>query len=335
MKKTLLIAAFLGCAVSLPAQESQSLYNILKLPVSAHATALGGKNISLAEDDATLIFQNPALLGNVSNRTLGLNYMTYPGDCKVGSASYSFFANDRSSVSVAAQLMDYGSMMEADASGIVSGTFSAKDIVLSGTYSYELSDYFLGGVTLRGIYSKYAEYSAFSVGVDLGLNYYDADTDLSVSLVAQNLGGQLKAFADKRYKLPTDFQLGFTKRLEQAPIRFSVTMTDLFHWKSSYFYYVPNVTEGEEDAEETKVSFGKRLINHFNVGVEFLPSDNIWIAAGYNFRRAYEMKVLGKSHGAGWSFGGGLIVKRFKLGISYAKLHISNASLLYNIAYSF
>jgi long-subunit fatty acid transport protein len=335
MKKTLLVAAFFACVSYLGAQESQSLYNILKLPVSAHAMALGGKNISLAEDDPTLVFQNPALLGNVSNRTLGLNYMTYPGDCKVASASYSFFSGARSSVAVAGQLLDYGSMTEADASGIVSGTFSAKDIVLSGTYSYELSDCFLGGVTLRGIYSNYADYSAFAVGVDLGLNYYDGDRDLSLSLVAQNLGGQLKTFVDKHYKLPTDFQIGFTKRLEMAPIRFSVTMTDLFHWKSSYYYYVPNVSEGEEDAEDSKVSFGKRFINHFNVGVEFLPGENIWIAAGYNFRRAYEMKVLGKSHGAGWSFGGGLLIKRFKMGISYAKLHVSSSSLLYNVAYNF
>jgi long-subunit fatty acid transport protein len=335
MKKTLLAVAFLGCASHFWAQDSQSLYNILKLPVSAHATALGGKNISLAEDDASLVFQNPALLGNVSDRTLNLNYMTYPGDCKVGSASYSFFTGGRSSVAVAAQLMDYGSMTEADASGIVSGTFSAKDMVFSGTYSYELSDCFLGGVTLRGIYSKYADYSAFAVGVDLGLNYYDGERELSLSLVAQNLGGQLKSFVDKHYKLPADFQIGLTKRLENAPIRFSLTMTDLFHWKNSSYYYVPNVSEGEEDAEDRKVSFGKRFINHFNVGVEFLPSDYIWIAAGYNFRRAYEMKVLGKSHGAGWSFGGGFFMKRFKLGISYAKLHVSSSSLLYNVAYSF
>ena len=44
------------------AQESQTLYNFLRLPVSAHAAALGGDNTSLIEDDASLTFHNPALL---------------------------------------------------------------------------------------------------------------------------------------------------------------------------------------------------------------------------------------------------------------------------------
>lgn len=44
------------------AQESQTEYNFLRLPVSAHSAALGGDNITLIEDDASLIFANPALL---------------------------------------------------------------------------------------------------------------------------------------------------------------------------------------------------------------------------------------------------------------------------------
>ena len=44
------------------AQESGSVFNFLNLPVSAHSTALGGKNISLIEDDISLAIQNPALL---------------------------------------------------------------------------------------------------------------------------------------------------------------------------------------------------------------------------------------------------------------------------------
>lgn len=37
------------------AQESQTGYNFLRLPVSAHAAALGGDNITLIEDDAALV----------------------------------------------------------------------------------------------------------------------------------------------------------------------------------------------------------------------------------------------------------------------------------------
>ena len=42
------------------------------------------------------------------------------------------------------------------------------------------------------------------MGVDLGLNYYDSDHEWSVSLVAKNLGGQLKAYDDQFEKMPLD-----------------------------------------------------------------------------------------------------------------------------------
>ena len=63
------------CAIG--AQESETTYNFLRLPVSAHVAALGGENITLTDDDATQIFHNPALISGVSDKTLNLNYMTY------------------------------------------------------------------------------------------------------------------------------------------------------------------------------------------------------------------------------------------------------------------
>ena len=56
MKKivfTLLLTLF---AAVMRAQESQTEYNFLRLPVSAHAAALGGENISIIEDDPSLMF---------------------------------------------------------------------------------------------------------------------------------------------------------------------------------------------------------------------------------------------------------------------------------------
>lgn len=58
MKKivfTLLLTLF---AVVIRAQESQTEYNFLRLPVSAHAAALGGENITIIEDDPSLMFSN-------------------------------------------------------------------------------------------------------------------------------------------------------------------------------------------------------------------------------------------------------------------------------------
>ncbi len=305
------------------AQESTSVFNFLALPQSAHTTALGGRNISLIEDDASLTFQNPALLSSVSNNTMNLNFMTYMRGSKTGSAGFTRIAGERGTWGANVQFVGYGSMTETTSTGEELGSTSALDMAISGLYSYNLDDHWAGGATGKLIYSKYAGYTSFAMAVDLGLNYYNEDNDFSFSAVAANLGGQLKAFGDHHERLPFNLQTGFTKGIAHAPIRVSVTLTDLTRWSSEYFYN-----------PEKSPSFGRILMNHFNVGVDITPTDVFYLAAGFNFRRAYEMKAAGSSHMAGLTLGAGLNIKKFKFGLAYAKYHVSAPTLAFSLAYS-
>ena len=88
------------------AQESQTAYNFLRLPVSAHVSALGGENITIPDDDATMIFHNPSLINFVSDKTINLNYMTYMEGAKTASAAFVKAAGERASWGVMAQYMD-------------------------------------------------------------------------------------------------------------------------------------------------------------------------------------------------------------------------------------
>ena len=296
------------------AQESQTAYNFLRLPVSAHAAALGGDNITIIEDDPSLMFSNPALLSSVSDKSINLNFMTYMAGATTASASFNRIIKEKASVAVTAQYMDYGKMKEVDADNVQTGEFSAKDIAVSGVFSYILGEKFVGGITAKVINSYIGDYSSWAVGVDLGLNYYDPEREWSVSLVAKNLGGQLKAYDDEYEKMPLDVQLGVSKRFSALPFRLSATLVDLNHW-------------------------GYSAINHLVVGADILFSQQIYVAAGYNFRRADEMKTLKgtdeeSSHMAGLSFGAGLQLERFKLQLAYGKYHVSSNSLLVNVSYS-
>ena len=324
MKKTFFLFIFLLLAASASkAQTGNSVFNFLELPVSAHATALGGQNISLIEDDASLVFLNPALLSSVSDNTLNLNYMTYMQGCNVASAAYTRICGERSTFGVTAQYVHYGTMDETTEANEIIGSFSAMDMALSGMYAYNLNDHWAGGATGRFIYSKYGDYNSSGLAVDLGLNYYDDNTDFSYSIVARNLGGQIKAFGDKHEKVPFSLQTGFTKGFSHAPFRISVTLIDLTRWKSDY-YFNPEKDE----------SFGTILMNHFVAGVDFLPTDFMYVSLGYNFRRAHEMKVAGSSHWAGFSAGAGIQLSKFKFGLAYAQYHLSTPSLVFNAAYS-
>lgn len=322
MKKPVFALCLLTASAA-AAQESNSVFNFLEMPVSAHATALGGRNISLIEDDASLVFGNPALLSSVSDRTLNLNFMTYLQGCNVGSAAFVKILGERSTLGVTAQYAHYGKMEEITADNVTLGSFSAMDMALSGMYAYNLSDRWAGGVAGKFIYSKYADYTSIALAVDLGVNYYNAETDFSLSAVARNLGGQVKAFGDTHERLPFSLQLGFTKRLAHAPFRISVTLTDLTRWDKEYYF-----TSGED------VSTGKMLMNHLAAGVDFLPTDYLYLSLGYNFRKANEMDAAGSSHAAGLCAGAGLRLSRFGFGLAYAQYHLSAPSFVFNASYS-
>lgn len=322
MKKIAVIVFSALFSCTLQAQDGASAFNFLKLPISSHAAAVGGDNISLIEDDLTLAFQNPALLSCVSDKTLNLNYMTYLDGVGIASAAFSRLWGERSAWAVGAQYVGYGKFKNTTAENIEEGEFSVKDMAFMGIYNYDLSDYWSGGVTAKFIYSTYETYSSFAIGVDLGLNYYNENADFSFSFAAKNLGGQIVAFDDKREKLPVNLELGVSKRLAHAPFRLSITMPGLTNWKSS-----PNNSK-----EEKKDKFGKILLNHFVFGLDFTPTDNFYVSLGYNCRRASEMKVNGSSGWAGITMGAGIQIKRIKLGATYAKYHTAASSLIFNLS---
>ncbi len=313
MKKIIFALMALLAPIATEAQESQTDYNFLRLPVSAHVAALGGDNITLTDDDPTLIFHNPALINNSTDKSLNLNFMTYMEGTKTASASFVKAIKERATWGVMAQYLDYGSMKEMTADRVETGEFSARDVMVGGTFAYMLTDKISGGVSAKFITSNIAGYSSIAVGVDLGLNYYNAENELSISAVARNLGGQVKAYDDDFERIPLDLQLGVSKKLGNAPLRFSGTLTRINDWDGGLF-------------------------DHLVIGADVLLTSQIYLSAGYNFRRADEMTIKDaeneSSHGAGLSFGGGLQLNRFKFQAAYAKYHVTTYSLLFNATYT-
>ena len=298
MKKGLLT---IGCwlfTVGMQAQESQEVYSFLRLPISAHVAALGGDNVTLTNDDATVIFHNPALIAGTT-----------------ASASFVKAYKERASWGVSGQFISYGEIKETTAANQQMGTFSPRDIALAGSFAYLLSDRISGGITGRFISSTIGSYSSAAVAVDLGLNYQDAERGWSISAVARNLGGQIKAYDEDFERIPLDLLLGVSRQLPNSPLTLHATLARLNNWDQAF-------------------------IKHLSVGADIRLGSTIFVAGGYNFRRSSEMKIYegedtSSSHGAGLSLGAGLELERFKLTIGYGKYHVSASSLLVNLSYVF
>ncbi len=322
--KNIIFFIFIIFPLFCTAQGGEYAFNFLRLPYSSRAAGLGGSNISVIDDDISLSLHNPALLINVTDKTINLSYMTYMSDSKIAGISFNKVLGERSTGAISARYVDYGEFEGYTEDNIYTGTFNAKDMEFILTYSYLLGEKWSGGVSGKFIYSKYEAMSALALGVDLGINYYDQDTDFSASLVFKNLGGQVKAFQEHYEKMPVDVQLGFTKRLTHAPIRISATLTDLNKWDKKDFYNA----DGSED------NVGELLLKHIILGADFIISNNFYASVGYNYRMGKELSA-GGSKWNGFSAGAGLHINKVKLSASYSNLHVSSASLLFNLAYSF
>lgn len=313
MKNSFFALLFAVFAITATAQESQTEYNFLRLPVSAHAAALGGENITIIEDDPALMFSNPALAASVNDKTIGLSYMNYMDGVNYMSASFNKILKEKATLAGGIQYVNYGKMKQTDENNVQSGEFSASDIAIDAIFSYQLSERIVGGITAKFIMSYIGSYSSMAAGIDLGVNYYDPDREWSISAVAKNLGGEVKAYDEEFGKMPLDLQVGVSKTFAALPVRLSATLVDLTHYNYSFK-------------------------NHIILGADVLLSQSLWIGAGYNFRRVEEMKISDgeseSSHGAGLSFGAGLNLERFKLNVAYGKYHVSSSSLVVNADFS-
>ena len=314
---------FLILPLSGMAQGGETAFNILRLPHSYRAAGLGGQNISIIDDDITMSMHNPALLANVQDRTINLTYMTYMSDSKVVGAMFNRVMGERSTAAISARYIDHGDFDGYTEDNIYTGSFSAKDMEFGLLYSYLLSDSWSGGVTAKFIYSKYESMSSVALGVDLGVNYYDTENDLSLSFAIRNLGGQVKAFEEKHEKMPLDIQAGITKRLSHAPIMLSATLVNLNRWDKDDFY----------NADGSKDTFSEILFKHVIIGADFLIGKNLDLSIGYNFRTGKELSTDG-SRWDGFTAGAGMHLNRLKFGVSYGKLHTSSSSLVLDFSYS-
>jgi hypothetical protein len=302
-------------------QGGKSTFDFLQLPTSVRAAALGGTNVSIVENDLSLIFQNPAFLGPEMDLTFSGGYLSYISDIGVGNIAFAKAMDERSAWGLGFTYTNYGKMQETTTDQSIIGELNAADICGNIFFSRDLTEKIRGGVAAKFIYSNYANNTAIGLGVDLGLSYYNKDKNLSIGLTGKNLGRQVKAYEAELADLPWEIQFGLSQKLAHAPIRYSITAVELNRWKTY-------------DMQNEKDAFATTLLKHFVFGVEFLLSDNFWVGLGYNTKRSADLHLSEGNQWAGFSIGAGLKVKAFAFGCSVGKYHPSTTSFMLNISTS-
>ncbi|MFW5720879.1 MAG: type IX secretion system protein PorQ, partial [Bacteroidota bacterium] len=304
-------------------------YSFLNLINSARVASLGGDVIAINDNDLNLTFHNPALLNTEMNHDMVLNYTNYFTDINYGYAAYASTIKDKGMISGGIQYINYGKFIAADEKGIITGEFKAAEYAINLMYSRPIDSSFHVGVNVKPVISTLEKYTSLGIAADIGILYQNSDNLFNAALVIKNLGTQLKGYTSERESLPFNIQLGISQKLRHAPLRFSVTFDHLE--KPDLTYDIPESESSAdpffEEAEESKIDqIADQVMRHVILGVEFSPLENLYIRAGYNYRRRKEMLIESNTSTIGFSWGFGVKISKFHINYGRATYHLAGAT---------
>lgn len=320
----------MALAVSAPAMADSALYNFLDIPTSAHSFAMGGINTALLDRDITLASQNPALVGNEIGHQCAVGYMRYMSTGNFGSAHIGMAAGERGAWVAGIRYLDYGNFDGYTPDGTGTGLFKPIDMAFEGTYSHDITDRLRGGINVKMLYSRYEIYDALALGIDLGLNYYNEESDMSFSFVMANMGGQIKRLDQKHNALPFDIRMGYMQSLGETPFQLSINAVELTRWHLPYYEH-----QGMDQDTKIQTNFTSDLFRHLIFGLQYAPTEKFYLAGGYNYRVRTDMSDYQRNILSGFSVGGGLNTQDFGVDIAYAMPNKATASLLFNFKFNF
>lgn len=334
MRKIFVLSAL--CVLFGPILNAQiggnNTYEFLNLPASARITALGGNHITVVDDDLALAFQNPAALNAGMHGQITLQNAIWFAKSNLSHLGYAYHvAPIGTTFSGGLQFVDYGKFVAADNIGTNIGEFRANEYAFHIGAGRMLSDRTSVGANLKMIGSRLESYNSFGLALDLAATYCDTAKRVVVTIVLRNVGAQLSTYSDQREPLPTDLQIGFSKKLKYLPFRLSVMAHHLTRWNIRYDD--PNAPQqqsilGNEPAQDKPFGdFVDNFFRHFVFSGEFLlgKREGLRLRFGYNHLRRAELAVPETRSFGGISLGFGLKIKKFRLDYGFGGYHLGGA----------
>ena len=304
----------------------ESTYQFLNLVSSPRQAALGGKVITNFDYDVVGGLYNPAAINVEMDNQLALNYSSYLGGISYGTAAYAYtWDRHVQTFHIGMTYINYGTFDGYDQSGNSTGTFTGNEAALSFGYAYQVpfTDFYLGA-NGKIITSSLEQYSSIGGAVDIAAMYINERLDFHAALVVRNLGAQFTTYAGMQEKLPLEINFGMSQTLENVPIRWHLTFENLQQWPIGESNPARATTDLDGNQTQEKVGFLNETLRHTIIGAELFPDRGFSIRAGYNFRRAEELRIVDQRNFSGLSFGIG--IKLNKMRFSYSHARYSGAS---------
>ncbi|MFN6944826.1 MAG: type IX secretion system protein PorQ [Cytophagaceae bacterium] len=304
----------------------RSSFRFLDVPVNARLAGVGGMNVSLADRDVNLFFQNPGALNSKMNHHFSINYLPYFADIHTTSLAYAWGRENRT-WGAGLHYMEYGTMERTLEDGTEAGYFSARDYAVMISRSHTIENITIG-VNLKVVGSHIGLYNAYGILADLGGVFRHPEKDFSIGMVFRNAGFTFIPYTwGEQTAVPFDARIGMTYKPDHMPFRFSVTA---HHLQRFDIVYLDPDQRGVIDLDGNEVKPEKKLpdmiARHFVFGGEFLLSENFNIRVGYNHLMRREMRIPDRIGMAGFSLGFMMRVKAFEFAYSKAFFHVAGGT---------
>ncbi|TDP60671.1 type IX secretion system protein PorQ [Flavobacterium dankookense] len=337
VKKIVCTLLLLTSLVSFGQIGGRSVYQFLNLVTSPRQAALGGKTITIYDNDVNQAHFNPATINAEMDNQLSLNYGSYFGEVTYGTAAYAYtYDRHLQTFHAGVNYVNYGSFDGYDENGQETTSFTGSEMALSFGYAYNIpfSNFYIGA-NAKLISSTLESYNSFGAAIDIGGLFIDERNDVNWALVIRNIGTQITPYAETREKLPLEVMIGVSQLMENVPIRWHLTLENMQQWNIAFSN--PNRAEGSLDGGSTpeKVSVFNNALRHVVVGAELFPDKGFNIRLGYNFRRAEELRILEQRNFSGISVGFGLKIRKLKFNYSYSRYTLAANTSLFGLTIDF
>ena len=280
-------------------------FEFLKIPVDAKLNALGGYNITLSSENNNFFYNNPATIKNGKNKTISASFLNYLANIKGTNIYYIDSVEFIGKFGIGIKHFNYGKTDSYDMLGNYLGIIEGNEFELILSKSKQMGQ-FIYGANIKYIYSKITNHINNAIFFDLGgILYPTYNKEFSIGISLRNFGFLFSEFKNQKNNiLPFDVQLGTTIKPEYMPLRFSITIFNIYNGNKK------NISNKEN-------SFSNKLLSKINLGTEILISKNINLQLGYNYLKRKELSYETRKGGSGFSYG--ILLKIKRICINYAR----------------
>jgi hypothetical protein len=336
-KKLIFFFLYTICSVSYGQIGGKYTYEFLNLVTSPRQAALGGKVITIYDEDVNQALFNPATINDEMDNHLALNYGNYYKAVTYGTASYAYtYDQHLQTFHAGINYINYGKFDGYDENGQPTSEFTGSEIALSVGYAYNIPNTGIHlGANAKLIESTLESYNSFGGAVDLGFLYIDKKNDVNWALTIMNMGTQFNSYDGTREKLPLEIIAGVSQELENVPIRWHFTLENLQQWNLAFSNPVRAETSFDGTVTPEKTSVFNNALRHMIFGLELFPKRAFNLRLGYNFRRSTELQIQDQRNFSGLSFGFGLKLNKLKFNYSYSKYTLAGNTSLFGLIINF